>query len=74
MIMRRELRFARLIAIATLWHGQTRAETALKQVDHINRDRSNDLPTNLNFLDEVDDAGRNAQSQNMRAALLQGPS
>ena len=31
MIMRRELRFARLIAIATLWYGETRAETALKQ-------------------------------------------
>ena len=73
-IMGRRFRIARLIGLATVWSGETRLQIERKQVDHKNRDRSDNSPYNLNFLDEVDDAGRSAQSQNTRAALLQGPS
>ena len=66
--MGRTFRVARLIGLAVVWQGQTRADIALKQVDHRDRNRANNDPANLNFLEEKDDAGRNAESQNMRAA------
>ncbi|CAH0369511.1 unnamed protein product [Pelagomonas calceolata] len=69
--MGRSFRFARLIGLAVVWEGQTRADIALKQVDHINRKRDDNSPRNLNFLEAMDDAGRSAQSQNTRSALLQ---
>ena len=72
--MGRSFRVARLIALAVVWEGQTRADIAPKQVDHRNRKRDDNSPENLVFLEAEDDAGRSAQSQNTRSALLQGPS